>query len=82
MQHDRRRHLGAIAVVRTDRLGEPGEFTATAGPGRHEGAVVERRGLAGERSMVLAGTGGAGGSVDRDVDLVDVGELRTSGAAR
>ena len=82
MQHDRSRHLGAIAVVRTDRFGEPGELTTGSGTKGHEGTVVERRGLADERSVVLTCACRSGGPVDRDVDLVDGGELRTSDVGR
>ena len=71
MEQQRIGELGAVAVARPDRFGEPAQLAPTPCPAFDPLAVVPTRCETGQRPVVLAGARRAGRSVHRDVDLVD-----------
>ena len=72
-------HLGPVAVVRVDRLGEPAQLATGACGTSDPFTVVQPERGAAERAMMLTGAGRAASAVHRYMDLVDdvklVGEV-------
>ena len=75
MEHDGRGHPRQIAILRADRLGEPAQLPPASPDVIGPAAVAPGRRQPAERTVVGAGARRPGGAVDRDVDLIDHGQL-------
>ncbi len=75
MEQQRIGELGAVAVTRPDRFGEPTQLPPAPGPAFDPLAVVPTRCKPGQRPVVLASARRTGRPVHRDVDLVRTREL-------
>ena len=74
VQHERVDHLRPVAVLRTDRIGEPAQLATRTGLPFDPTTIVPTESDAAEGAVVLPGARRSSRAVDGDMDLVGVVE--------